>query len=233
MEGRAKAFARYALAAVLLVSAGCDLLGFKQWNWHQRLAIEIETPNGLRSGGSVVAVLVGTSPKWAPGEGAGGMGGKITGEASFVEVVPGRYLFALLSEDLERLAFDLFFERKGKDPEKIAAELEHLRGVRDVPRDHYPMLVTFGDISDPTTVTRVDPDDLAASFGSGVSLKRITLEITDEPVTTGRVDRVLGWLRWPRDRFLAHGGGENPLRVATDSPVGYDITGTTALVKRR
>ena len=38
-----------------------------------------------------------------------------------------------------------------------------------------------------------DPDNLAGTFGPGVLLKRITLEITDEPVTKGKIERVLGW----------------------------------------
>ena len=55
------------------------------------------------------------------------------------------------------------------------------------------MLVTFGDLNDPTSVERVDPDDLAATFGEGVSLKRITVQITDDPVTTG-IEKRLVWL---------------------------------------
>jgi hypothetical protein len=69
------------------------------------------------------------------------------------------------------------------------AFLEQIRQVRDVPRDKYPLLVTFTDIADPKTVTKVDPDNLAATFGPGVALKRITLEITDEKVTEGRTAR--------------------------------------------
>ncbi|MDR4496279.1 MAG: hypothetical protein R3B74_18050 [Nitrospirales bacterium] len=41
---------------------------------------------------------------------------------------------------------------------------------------------------------KVDLDDLAATFGPGVALKRIMLEITDEPVTEGKIEQVLGWL---------------------------------------
>jgi len=52
-------------------------------------------------------------------------------------------------------------------------------------RSAYPMLVTFGDLDDPASVERVDPDDLAAIFGEGVALKRITVQLTDDPVTTG------------------------------------------------
>lgn len=63
-----------------------------------------------------------------------------------------------------------------------------------VPAELYPLLVTFDDIADPTTARRVDPSDLASMFGPGYALKAITLEITDEKVSAGRVEAVLGWL---------------------------------------
>ena len=99
------------LVVVALTLAGCDALGFKNWEWRQKLVIEVETPSGVVSGGSVVAVEAGTSPKWAPGAGAGGLGSRMRGEASFVEVAPGRFLFALLGGgDWEReVALTLFF----------------------------------------------------------------------------------------------------------------------------
>ncbi|MBN8632473.1 MAG: hypothetical protein J0L76_16665 [Rhodobacterales bacterium] len=56
------------------------------------------------------------------------------------------------------------------------------------------MLVTFDDIAKPETVQRVDLEDLAAVFGEGVRLKAVTLEITEEAVTEGQVEGVLGWL---------------------------------------
>ena len=56
------------------------------------------------------------------------------------------------------------------------------------------MLVTFDDITKPETVRRVNPADLAAVFGEGVRLKAVTLEITEEAVTEGRVVPVLPWL---------------------------------------
>ncbi|MCC6479158.1 MAG: hypothetical protein IT552_08115, partial [Sphingomonadaceae bacterium] len=54
----------------------------------------------------------------------------------------------------------------------------------------YPMLVTFKDLADPTSVEQVDPDDLAASFGRGYRLKSITVQVTDAPVTVGIGDRL-------------------------------------------
>lgn len=67
--------------------------------------------------------------------------------------------------------------------------------VREVAPKDNPLLVTFTNITNPTTVQRVDPDNLAATCGPGVSLKRITLEITDELVTEGKIESVLGWLK--------------------------------------
>lgn len=45
------------------------------------------------------------------------------------------------------------------------------------PFQAWPMFVTFGDPADPKTVREVTPDQ--------IGVKRITIEITDEPVTTG------------------------------------------------
>jgi hypothetical protein len=50
----------------------------------------------------------------------------------------------------------------------------------------YPLLLRFGNIADPRTVEQVDPDNLAASFGYGVRLKRITITMLGKtPVTKG------------------------------------------------
>ena len=62
------------------------------------------------------------------------------------------------------------------------------------------MLVTFDDVSKPESVVEVDPEDLAAVFGEGVRLQAVTLEITEEEVTEGRVEgRVEGVSGWMPD----------------------------------
>jgi hypothetical protein len=62
-----------------------------------------------------------------------------------------------------------------------------------------PLLVRFRDINDAKTVERVKPGDLGASFGPGVYLKRATVEITKDPVTTG-IEKRLPWLESLRSR---------------------------------
>jgi len=71
--------------------------------------------------------------------------------------------------------------------------LNRLKPKGDTPIESMPLLVRFRDPNDPKTVERVDPNDLAASFGAGVKLTRATVEITDDPLTTG-IEKRLPWL---------------------------------------
>ena len=116
-----------------------------------------------------------------------------------VELPDKRYLFALVrggpfNSGINVIAHNVFSDKLPSDPRGRYGMLSRLRESRPVPHDMYPMLVTFADINDPASVKKVDPDDLAASFGAGYLLKSITLEITDEKVTEGVVEAVLGWM---------------------------------------
>jgi len=59
--------------------------------------------------------------------------------------------------------------------------------------DEYPLLVRFRDIADPASVEEIDPANLAANFGPGISLKLITITVTDDAVTSG-IRNLLPWL---------------------------------------
>lgn len=76
-----------------------------------------------------------------------------------------------------------------KQPRRARSKL---RDRAPVPLKALPMLVTFDDIADPTSMRQGAPDDLAASFGQGYALREVTLEITDAPTTTGVVDGCWG-----------------------------------------
>ena len=65
-------------------------------------------------------------------------------------------------------------------------------GPRDIPFAVLPELVHFRDIDDPHTRMRVSPYNLAASFGTGVELKRVVLQLTDDPVTPP----LANWPQW-------------------------------------
>lgn len=73
----------------------------------------------------------------------------------------------------------------------------------------------FGDIADPKTVERVDPDDLAASFGMGVKLRRITVQITEDAVTKA-IGQRLGWVgRFPEPSLNPSHGSQDFTLSAT------------------
>lgn len=52
-----------------------------------------------------------------------------------------------------------------------------------------PFMVIFRDINDPTTVEVVEPTDLAKNYGAGVRMLPISVQLTDDPVTTGVTER--------------------------------------------
>jgi hypothetical protein len=171
------------------------LFGGETVSWHQRLTVTVQTPTGEISGAAVTEVTKVDSDGALVLVEARGVRTKVRGEAVVVEVAPGRYLFALLG-GAGHWAYPAFGLGQGLSYDE---SMHKLMGVphdtpSPLPVKDYPLLVTFTDINDPTTVTRVDPGDLADSFGPGVSLTAVTLAVTDDPVTEGRVEAVLGWL---------------------------------------
>jgi hypothetical protein len=189
-------FWKIGLVACLLVLAG--YLGWRfmypSYEWHQKITVEIDTPQGPVSASSVAEIAWWGVPKVLPD--ATPRDWSVNAEAVVVRLPDGKYLFALM-RTAHLIARAVLFEPPyGGDPYlKPASQVKRFKGeVHEIPPELYPLLVTFDDIADPATVKRVDPADLAASFGPGVSLKRITLTITDEPVTEGEVEKVLVWL---------------------------------------
>ena len=195
--------------------SACGEMGFNNWRWNQKMTVIVEVDGKTFTGSSV------TNVHWWPNFFTGGRGlgygppwlSKVQGEAVVIELPKNHYLFALLSsagnteyianlatrvmanEPKHRVwgenAFRAVLEQKGKAPLVLS-------------EDHYPLFVTFKDIKNPASVERYLPyrDD---AWQSKIKLKKITLEITDEPVTRGRVEQVLGWLKSLKGGYL-HGG---------------------------
>lgn len=205
------------LFAGALLLTGCSEVEDRAPDYRYRLTVEVETPEGLATGSSVIEVK---QTLMRPGSSPGnqGVSRRVRGEAVAVDLPGDKTLFALLRSDNNvDWASQVFLYLKPPSPqEEFVDQLDdvlEVTGERELPRmwppvawleerSAYPMMVTFGDETDPTSVARVDPDDLAASFGEGVTLKRITVELTDEPVTVGIEER-LGWLPNYYDKQLS------------------------------
>lgn len=190
--------------ALCLALAGCDMLfNTPKWRWNQKLTVSVMTPEGMKIGSAVTSARIAFPPKWTGvGDAAGMQQGGVTGEAVVVDLGEGHYVFALLQGYTEWTAYTAFFpELEGKPLSKteMGSYLDLMVAstgqTRELRRKDYPLLVTFHDINEPATVRRINPGDLSASFGPGYRLNAVTLSITDEPVTEGKVETLLGWLQ--------------------------------------
>ena len=220
------------LGALLAVS-GCSAED-ETPDYRYRLTVGVDTPEGVKTGSSVIEVETAVaSERSIPNPGA--VSHRVRGEAVAVDLPDGRTLFALLrsGNDIDwasrvmflRAADGLDFEKRFEAMLRNRNELELPRMWPPVghleERPAYPMLVTFGDLDDPTSVEEVDPDDLAATFGEGVSLKRITVQMTDDLVTTGIEER-LGWLGKIREMNLS----------LEDFPEGFPVGDFSGLFRK-
>ena len=202
------------LALGALALASCALAEDKAPDYRYRLTVEVETPEGLKTGSSVIAVEQSIGRTAMDGFVGGSVFLRIRGEAVAVDLPDGRTLYALLRSggDVEWAARVIPFLSPDAEDDNSLDDFLLLEGKKELPRTFpavawipersaYPMMVTFGDEADPVSVAEVYPDDLAASFGDEVRLKRIIVELTDDPVTTGIKER-LEWLSdYPEPRL--------------------------------
>ncbi len=200
---------------------------FGSYSWRQKLTIEVETPAGPVTGSAVTAVRFFDDNIMVDGA---QIKTRIKGEAVSLDLGQGHHLFALLGhskapEYIARLAPKILWERDGVGGWDAIAKASSLTSPLVVPPKNYPMFVTFGDIKDPKSVKLVDPGNLAGTFGPGYSLESIALEITEEPVTSGKVESVLGWLSsvgMARGSLIPVSWNETPTRIQLVSPSDFN-----------
>jgi hypothetical protein len=166
-----------------------------------KITVEVDTPAGLRAGYSVFEDVMTPAGPFSISDNK--YSSKFRGEAVAVDLPGGRTLFALLhnghSLDMANLIGRALYPdgrndggpalEPGHPPREMRAELKGLA------ESGLPLLVTFRDVNDPMTIEKVDPANLAATFGSGVQLKRITVAVTGENVTSGEIAKRLQWLQ--------------------------------------
>ena len=222
-------FSKYLVAAgVALVAV--SLMGFvyhklehPTYSFRYRLTIEVEVDGEFKRGSTVVEVRNSTVvfPENAVRH-------AITGEALWLDLGPGRRpLIALLTKQDQSAAFREGRRYRGwgyEQPEQVLAyAYKEQRGVREsfaefwprllnhrgpveISAEQLPDLVTFADVNDPKTVLAVDPKDIGTTLGAGVKWKRITIAITDEPIT----HEIIGQLSWLPDYYDRMLDGHRP-----------------------
>lgn len=185
-------FGRGLLAALGLASAGLAIaLGGCSFrpSFRYKMTVEVQTPQGVKTGHAVREVSFSARAN-------GGDYGHVKGEAVAIDLPNGDVLFALLTSgdgdvDYAGNTMASLFKQLGSDTIQLWPDPPRVSAP--IIGDPLPMLVRFRDVSDPRSVERVDKANLAATFGIGYALKRITVEKTDEPVTVG-IGTQLPWL---------------------------------------
>jgi hypothetical protein len=176
-----------------------------------KLIVEIETPEGLKVGSSVQQLTFKLEPCPLCNSSGPVLRRYVRGEAVVVDLGSRGVLFALLRGDsspdpITPHIVMTALAKLNKNEEWATAEvvrrLRYVSGKAEVPADLMFSFVRFRDISDPKSVERVDPNNLAASFGPGAKLVKATIEITSDTVTTG-IEKKLPWLNDEIARYPA------------------------------
>lgn len=176
--------------------SGCGLIGGEK-SYRFRMTVEVQTPQGVKIGSSVYRVTAGYRPDLQPGGKARQWA--VQGEAVVVDLPGGQTLFALLKTGaiqgdlvgLSMTALDPAFNNDIVESAGRIAKGDGIRSPAEVAAKDYPMLIRFRESNDPKSVELVDPVDLAKTFGPGVSLRRITVTVTDDAVTSGIEKRLV------------------------------------------
>jgi hypothetical protein len=177
------------LFIALLAIIGWWKVEFPSATWRYKLTVTVETPEGLKTGYAVREVSGSAQPGLMGVEAK--VYHKVKGEAVVVDLGHDKYLFALMDVDGSyRAVRDTFPFSSVNDGDYVRYYASLKAGPTKVLPANVPTLVTFKDIKDPKTVTQVDPNNLAATFGAGVTLKDVIIEMTDEDVTR-EVDKYL------------------------------------------
>jgi hypothetical protein len=204
------------LAALAVGGYVAWILLFPVYTSRFRLTVEVETPQGLKSGSSVIETTIRDVKVGLPE--MRGLQYGARGEAVFVDLGQGRHVIALLTfgatggdqDWLNGLVWAAVAPGKRGD----WREQFKLTGSGDLPPDSIPTLVTFADHNDPKTARVVQPPEFESVFGPGVHFKRAWIQtvaagiwplsllgITGEQVTSG-LEKKLPWLARMRAQGL-------------------------------
>lgn len=183
------------LMVVIAVAIGFAFLvnKYPEGSWRYKMTVTVETPEGIKTGSAVREITVKTGPALTPESHAIV---EVKGEAVVVDLGQHGTLFTLLDgDDAYRVVFNVFPFGGGGTTREGVEYYSHLKNAKAslVEKKNIPTMVTFKDIKDPKSVIAVDRANLAGTFGTGVTLKDVTIEMTDEDMTWD-VGKYLDWL---------------------------------------
>jgi hypothetical protein len=193
-----------ALLAALVIG---DQIRINRPGHKYRLAVEVETPAGVKSASGVMSVH--------PDRGYSRNGSTITkGDAILVDLGGGKNLVALLAHvddkglDLDGMNYLALRAFNAAGRRTAFNEMSRISGTAPVTAALIPVLAAFGDVNDPASMRVVRPDDFETIYGKGFALRGVAVEAVangfwpldfggalGQPVTRG-IEAKLPW--WSR-----------------------------------
>jgi hypothetical protein len=173
-----------------------------------RLAVEVETPEGVKSAAGVLSVH--------PDRGYSRHGSTLTkGDALWVDLGGAKNLALLLAHiddkgglELDGMNFVALRAFNAAGRKTTFNAMNQITGTAPVTGTLIPVLAAFSDVNDPATMRVVKPDDFEATYGKGFRLRGVGVEavpngfwpldfggVLGEPVTRG-IEAKLPW--WSR-----------------------------------
>jgi hypothetical protein len=220
-----------AAAGLLMLSAlllsGC---GDRFPDYHYKMTVHVLTPEGDKTFSSVRGLEQKEISSMQSSSGRT-VKRKLTGQAVIIDG-NGRTYYALLTKPdnadyatlITGAALAPFIPADIPESDIVGRSraMSQVKGAHPLPRtlparlgrppfEAWPMFVTFDDPKDPKTVREVSPDSIGVSG--------ITIEITDEDVTTG-IDKRLEWLRTQRGSLVRTPRGGSMY----DKPAAHRLT---------
>lgn len=194
-----RTFGIVVLCVAIIIGSGVVwyMLAYPTYTYRYRMTVEVLVDGVLHTGASVIEIQLIKQPHFITSGQA--VSTKVIGEAAFVDLGQGRNVFGLLVSGLHSTYRDYpiylvpsHFKLsivKDSDLEKFPK----LKGHWDLVDDELPQLATFSDLADPNTATVLRPNEFGQVLGGGVQFKRVSIELTDDPVTYS-IEPRLPWL---------------------------------------
>jgi hypothetical protein len=189
-------------------------------SWSYRMTVEVETPEGIKTGSAVREISWGTDGLvfFIPIPSMGARTWSEQGEAVAVDLGKHGILFALITSP--DVYADPVFEELQKDARAHNLKFPKLGTEKVLELPDYPLIARFRDLKNPDTLEipyesswenhdprtrRIYKDDhMEDYFGAGVRLKKITVEVVDDPATWG-IEKYLPWVLTAGDGNISGG----------------------------
>jgi hypothetical protein len=157
---------------------------YPSYTYRYKMTVEVETPQGIKSGSSVVEVHTYQIPQsWAGIFGGNYSWMDIKGEGVFIEIEEGKTLFFLLGGGTgyfhAKYFMDAAFPYEGNKM-KYYGTLKNAKGT--LPKDKIQMVSAIDYADGKIAFQIVKDEQLKEVFGTDVKVKHIIVETTNDPL---------------------------------------------------